>query len=190
MAERRAHFERRFRNVWSTGPTGVSFVQLTVEDPFKAEDLISELFHKTLVADVEQYKQKVQRTFVENGHEAVYGDVNKIIMVTGDDRVAELIEEVAAKNPNTRKYPAFDLVVTPIVTGSKEYIEWVKLQTQKKDADAAFFNIQAKEAMHGLDNRVGKIAEVADVKPGEVKDVLTQEEDQDADDDEEDEDQS
>lgn len=85
------------------------------------------MFHKTLVADVEQYKQKVQRTYIEDGHEAIWGDVNKLIMVTGDDRVAELIEEVADKNPNTRKYPAFDLIVTPLATGSKEYIEWVKL---------------------------------------------------------------
>lgn len=127
MAARRAHFEQRFRNVWSTGPTGVSFVQLTIDDPNKAEDLIAELFHKTLVADVEQYKQRIVRTFIEDGHEAIYGDVNKLIMITGDDRVAELIEEVADKNPNTRKYPVFDLVVTPLATGSKEYIEWVKL---------------------------------------------------------------
>ena len=31
MAERRAKFEAKFRNVWSTGPTGVSLVQFTVE---------------------------------------------------------------------------------------------------------------------------------------------------------------
>ena len=129
MAERRAHFERKFRNVWSTGPTGASFVQLTVEDPVKAEDLISHLFHHTLVADVEHYKQKTYRSYVENGHEAIYGDVTRLVMITSDDRVAELIEEVAAKNPNSRPHPAFDLVVTPLATGSKEYLEWVKLQT-------------------------------------------------------------
>jgi hypothetical protein len=53
MAERRLSFEKQFRNVWATGPTGVSLVQLTIEDKEKAEDLISKLFYKTLVADVE-----------------------------------------------------------------------------------------------------------------------------------------
>lgn len=102
MADRRAHFENKFRNVWSTGPTGASFVQLTVDDGPKAEELISDLFHKTLVADVEHYKQKVARTYIENGHEAIFTDVSRLVMITSDDRVAELIEEVAAKNPNSR----------------------------------------------------------------------------------------
>tara|TARA_B110000285_G_C15093852_1_gene600727 strand:+ start:1288 stop:1434 length:147 start_codon:yes stop_codon:yes gene_type:complete len=48
-------------------------------------------------------------------------------MVTSDERVAELIETVARYNPNKDTYPAFDLVITPIATGSKNYIEWVKL---------------------------------------------------------------
>ena len=60
-------------------------------------------------------------------------------MVTSDDRVAELIETVARYNPNREKYPAFDLVVTPLATGSKNYIEWVKLQTIKKDNNTMFF---------------------------------------------------
>jgi hypothetical protein len=34
-------------------------------------------------------------------------------------------------------------VVVPLATGSKEYIEWVKQQTLKKDESAAFFNEQA-----------------------------------------------
>lgn len=55
-------------------------------------------------------------------------------MVTSDERVAELIETVAKYNPNTEKYPAMDLVITPLATGSKNYIEWVKLQTIKNDA--------------------------------------------------------
>lgn len=60
-------------------------------------------------------------------------------MVTSDERVAELIETVAKYNPNTQKYPAMDLVITPLNTGSKNYIEWVKLQTIKQDTDLNFF---------------------------------------------------
>lgn len=45
MAERRAKFEQKFRNVWSTGSTGVSLVQMTAHtDP---EELISRLFKDT-----------------------------------------------------------------------------------------------------------------------------------------------
>ena len=63
-------------------------------------------------------------------------NMHKIVMVTGDDRVAELIEEVNDYNhgyccnktsQTDNAYPAFDMVVTPLATGSKEYISWVKL---------------------------------------------------------------
>lgn len=187
MAERRAHFERKFRNVWSTGPTGASFVQLTVDEAPKAEELVSDLFHHTLIADVEHFKQKVIRSYVQDGHESIWSDVTRLVMITSDDRVAELIEAVAAKNPNSRAYPAFDLVVTPLATGSKEYIEWVKLQTLKKDADSAFYHIAPDAAMHGLDNHIAAIKEVADVVPGATTHMQTEAEDQEVGDDEEEE---
>ena len=46
----------------------------------------------------------------------------------------------------TGTYPAFDAVVTPLATGSKEYITWVKTQTLKKDGGTAFFNEQINDA--------------------------------------------
>jgi hypothetical protein len=39
--------------VWTAGETGVSMVQLTVDGREDADNLISRLFKKTLVADVE-----------------------------------------------------------------------------------------------------------------------------------------
>lgn len=53
MAERRAKFEAKFRNVWATGPAGVSRFQFTTDKKHEAEDVIGKLFTKTLVADVE-----------------------------------------------------------------------------------------------------------------------------------------
>ena len=76
----------------------------------------------------------------KNGAMSPTNELHKLVMVTSDDRVAELIEEVANHDPNHFKYPAFDLVVIPLATGSKEYITWVKTQTLKKDGDTAFFN--------------------------------------------------
>lgn len=53
MAEMRANFEKKFKHVWATGPVGVSKFHLTVSNEQKGEKLISALFAKTLIADVE-----------------------------------------------------------------------------------------------------------------------------------------
>jgi hypothetical protein len=69
-----------------------------------------------------------------------------VVMVTGDDRVAELIEEIALGMHD----PQFDVLVTTLAISSKEYGDWVKLQTQKKDPSTAFFNIGAEAAIKTL----------------------------------------
>lgn len=84
-------------------------------------------------------------------------------MLTSDDRVAELIEEVAENDPNSRKYPAFDLIVTPLATGSVEYIEWIKQQTMKKDPEAAFYNKAPSKAMKHDDTKVADAKKVDQV---------------------------
>lgn len=48
-------------------------------------------------------------------------------MVAPDDRIGELVEAIAKAKVNKRGYPVFDLVVTPIATGSKEYIKWARI---------------------------------------------------------------
>jgi len=132
----RANFEKKFRNVWNTGSTGVSYLQMTTDkDP---SGLIGKLFKETMIAD-EWDHQNVKRTYTAKGIEVTV-DSHHLIMVTSDDRVAEVIEEVAAwTNAKTGDVP-FDLVVTPLATGGKEYIEWVKVQSLKRDDEAAFFN--------------------------------------------------
>ena len=65
-------------------------------------------------------------------------------MVTSDDRVAELIEEIGLGLKN----PYFDVLVTTLATSSKEYSQWVKLQTLKKDPHTAFFNQGPEEDDH------------------------------------------
>lgn len=44
--------------------------------------------------------------------------------VTNDDRVAELIEEIAAHNIGSATVP-FDCIITPIINGSPDYLEWI-----------------------------------------------------------------
>jgi len=160
MAERRSAFEKQFRNVWATGDTGISQVQYTMTDHTAADDLIGKLFYNTLIADVEKHASpETQRTYLKDGKMVVdqISSFLRLIMLTSDDRVAELIEEVAASTSNTT-YPAFDMVVTPIATGSKSYIEWVQTQTLKKEPETAFFNINADPALKALESKVPDMA--------------------------------
>lgn len=143
MAERKAKFSQKFRNVWSSGDTGVSYLQMTTtEDP---NELISQLFHDTMIADEWNVVSSVKRSFVRNGGLDYDSNRHHLTFVTSDDRVAEVIETAATWSEEQQKKEGipFDLVVVPLATGSKEYIEWVKQQTLKKDESAAFFNEQA-----------------------------------------------
>ena len=102
MEERRASFEKKFRHVWATGPTGVSTVTYTAENRQAADDIVSSLFKDTLIADVEEFiTHGSQRTYLKDHH--MVNDMKEAMvqlrMVTGDDRVAELIEAVASAAP-------------------------------------------------------------------------------------------
>jgi hypothetical protein len=166
MAERRARFEKRFKHVWTTGPTGCSMFHLTVNDYQKAQSLISNLFAKTIIADVEQNNDDVHRKFVTNptadlSEMAHRVGVHRLRGITSDDRVAELIEEVADNGVSDKEVP-FDLVITTLSTGSPDYIAWIKLQTMKKDPSVAFYNEDPEAEIKGLHNRVGGIRSVSD----------------------------
>ena len=56
MLERREEFAAQYKNVWATGPTGISLAYFTTESLAGAESLITRLFKNTLIADVEEYK--------------------------------------------------------------------------------------------------------------------------------------
>merc|ERR1712078_623301 len=80
---------------------------------------------------------------------------HKLVMISSDDRIAEVIEETALFMAKFNEPVPFDLVVTPLATGSKEYIEWVKQQTLKKDDSTAFFNEKPPEALKARTKKVG-----------------------------------
>ena len=66
MADRRSKFEKKFRNVWATGDTGISYLQMTsIEDP---NELIANMFHETMIADEWNVMQSVKRTYARDGH--------------------------------------------------------------------------------------------------------------------------
>ena len=73
--------------------------------------------------------------------------------MTSDVRVAELIERIASHSVGSDKIP-FDAIITPLINASPDYIEWVKLQTMKKDPDQAFYNNEPEDPIKGLYNRI------------------------------------
>lgn len=175
MAERRARFEKRFKHVWTTGPTGCSKFHLTVNSYEKAQSVISNLFAKTLIADVEQNNIGIDRNFINNptadlSEMAHRSGVHRLTGVTSDDRVAELIEEVYANGVSDKEVP-FDFIITVLATGSPDYIEWIKLQTMKKDPSIAFYNQNPEDEIKGLNNKVGTIAQIADMAAVESEHV-------------------
>lgn len=124
------------------------------------------MLSKTIIADVKQFNVNVRRDFIFEENEFIgnheHREHNHRIMgVTNDDRVAELIEEVAAHSIGSAKVP-FDCVIAPLVNGSPDYIEWIKLQTMKKDDKVAHYNIRPEDEIHGLDNAIGGIGHVGD----------------------------
>ena len=125
MAARRSAFEKAFRNVWATGDTGVSLIHMTM--PSHSDELIAKLYNKTMVADVADVKQDVKKSW--NNDRKIKWDIyrHKLVMISSDDRIADVIEEVATFMAQFKEPIPFDLVVTPLATGSKDYIEWVKL---------------------------------------------------------------
>jgi hypothetical protein len=92
--------------------------------------------------------------------------LHRIRAVTNDDRVAEVVEECATAGIGSFKVP-FDCIIVPLINGSPDYIEWIKLQTMKKDDQLAFYNVDPEAMMHGLDNAIDDMSSVADVSHAE-----------------------
>lgn len=108
MADKKAKFEAQFKHVWGVSTTGMSYFTVDIEikseglkDFTSAEDTLMALFKKTLVSDVETFVD-VQRWYK---NDIDYGSTNvnaqmvshtkkRLVGLTDDDRVADLIEEV------------------------------------------------------------------------------------------------
>lgn len=166
MMEKRKEFEKRFKHVWSTGPVGVSKFYMTAPTQAIGEAMIANLFDKTIIADVKQQNVNIRRDYINDTEEDehVFGhfkhteNQHRISGVTSDDRVAELVEAVnAAGNMGVKEIP-FDVIITPLITGSPDYIEWIKLQTLKNDnRNLAHYNIDPEAEMKGLSNYIDDI---------------------------------
>jgi uncharacterized protein involved in tolerance to divalent cations len=94
------------------------------------------LFKEHLAADVSIIDNKLERIFTKYRKEVSEDELVKLTIVTADDRLSELFEFIKKENPNTRNsdVPA-DIIATQMNAGSKEYVDWVKLQTRTTPPD-------------------------------------------------------
>jgi len=126
MAARKAHFEGAHSATWSEATTGISMVQINVEDKNRADELIKELFWDYLVADVlELNLHMLVKTWIAGGKERIWFNQNQLTMITTDDKISLLKTELENFKLAEPDQVPFDLVVVPIATGGKDYIEWV-----------------------------------------------------------------
>ena len=130
--------------MWNVGPTGVSYFEFSVPDRTSASNVIMKMFKKTLAADVEVMTNVAQRIYRGIDRSVVQKNDFKVFGVTSDDRVAELIEEVANHVGADQEKPEdFDMVVYVLSTGSPDYLEWVKNQTEAQEtAEDSFQDIK------------------------------------------------
>jgi len=69
------------------------------------------------------------RTWIKDGKERIWFNQNQLTMITTDDKIPLIkasIDNAKLAEPDGVPY---DLVVVPIATGGKAYIEWVHQQT-------------------------------------------------------------
>ena len=142
MAERKAAFEKVFRNVWGVGATATSQVIMMSKGDAESKTIIHDLFNDTLVADIEAHANHVRTYKNETKLNDVKTDLhfheNQVYMegVTQDDRIAEFIE-VAVKAEGNDKMP---ILVIPLHQASKEYLEWITTQTMEFDQSEAHYD--------------------------------------------------
>jgi uncharacterized protein involved in tolerance to divalent cations len=135
MAEKKAAFEKVFRNVWGVGATAVSQMIGLSKDDTTSKNIIRDLFSDTLVADIEAHSNHIRTYKNETKLNDIKTDLHyhneQIYLegVTQDDRVAELIE-YAVKAEGDDKMP---LLIIPLHQASKEYLGWVTEQTMEFD---------------------------------------------------------
>lgn len=116
--------------------TGVSSVQLTIENKDYAEELLHKLFKEHLVADATINANRVERLYMKYKKERSQDNVVKLHLVTADDRLPDLIRFLNKENPNSENVGVpDDIISTQMNGGSQEYITWVKEQTRSPELD-------------------------------------------------------
>jgi len=99
MLEKKKAFEAEFKHVWGSSATGLSIATIDMPDYNSANHLITKLFEKTLIADVQSYATvtRIYKSVIDLSDarsNIVRANVQRVVAITSDDRVAEMVEEI------------------------------------------------------------------------------------------------
>lgn len=125
MNARRDAFQEQYGHVWAQGESGIKIGHMVVPDRNTADSLIEHLFFNNLIADARRVPDGISRAYVRHGHEVTEDGEQKLIFVTDEDRMDEMVKTIGEHMHNH----LFDLVFVPVATGHRQYIEWDKDQT-------------------------------------------------------------
>ena len=106
--------------------TGVSLVTLTVDTDDHAVRLIKSLFAKKLISKVDVQEGDFYRTYLKFGKMETQLGRDRLEMMTMDEKVPALIDEINNSSPQTLAYPVPDAVVMPVQAGNPAYLNWIK----------------------------------------------------------------
>lgn len=142
MLERKATFEKVFRNLWGGSPTKVSQVSLLAKDKDTSGKIIHDVFADTLAADVYASGDIIRSTKPADQINSVVSSLStgsdrvRVDLIAADDRIAELIE-VAIAAAGDEDMP---VLVAPVAQSSKDYLEWAQEQCVEMDQSDAHYN--------------------------------------------------
>lgn len=118
-----------------TGSTGVTQVTVQVNNKGLIDSLVDGLFEKTLVADIEEVIATKKSSSVGGEKKSTASPAgSKLVMVTADDRVAELMAVINDWS-TTNDMAAGDIIAVPFKYGKQDYFDFVKESTKKKEVD-------------------------------------------------------
>lgn len=130
MKARKAHFEKEHSNTWSEATTGMSIIEVNIDNRLKAEELIKDLFWDFTIADVQEFERQTQsRIWVKDGRERIWGNQNLLTLVTTDDKLGKVKDAIERLKLVEQDLVPYDFITYSVATGSAKYIEWVKHQT-------------------------------------------------------------
>lgn len=127
MLAKKEAFEARFKHVWGSSATGLSIVSMTFHEEHIADDVIKAVFANTLAAESHESVDVTGQTHdcLTCGRatsQVVKVAQTKVMFITQDDRVAELVEKCVEKSGNEE----LNVIVTQMIAASGDYIDWAK----------------------------------------------------------------
>lgn len=145
MDAKKAEFEKTFKHLWGPGATGLSIVYATFADKATADNVVTEAFKDTMIAQVTttsavtyEFKNETKLHLTNTGLHVEQNDA-RLEMITTDDRVPELIETAIAVSGNEN----LDIIVVSMNGVSPDYKSWISLQATEKDQTNAYYNMDA-----------------------------------------------